>query len=120
MSRQALAAFIFGFFFFISVNAFAADTAKTEPSGSLKIKEFVKDFDVKISRKDLLSVIDTLSQTGKISKADAEKAKKEISAMSDEQFSSATKKAIDQIPSDMTLDDAKDQDKVMEKLKKKP
>lgn len=120
MSRQALAFFIFGVFFFFSVNIYAQSTDKSDPTGSMKIKEFIKDFNVKITRQELLTVIDTLAQSGKISKTEAEKAKKEISAMSDSQFSDVTKKAIDKIPADMTVDDAKDQNKMMKKLQKKP
>ena len=106
MSKRALFAFFCGICFFISVNVFAQTSSKTDDGGSIKIKEFLKEFKVKITKKELLTVIDTLAQAGKISKEDAEQAKKEVSTMSDNKFSSVKEQAINSIPENMTVDEA--------------
>lgn len=121
MKKYSILSFFLVCLVFLSMSAFAQTGEKKDlnavPDGSLKIKEFLKDFDVKISKKELLGMIDTLAQAGKISKADAEKARKEISAMSDDQFDKATKDAINKIPDDLTVEEGKDPQKVLEKVK---
>jgi len=120
MSIRALFAFFFGICVFISVNVFAQSSSQTDGEGSIKIKEFLKEFKVKITKKELLTVIETLNQAGKISKEDAEKAKKEVSSMSDNQFSSLTEKVVDSIPDNMTVDQAKKKLESGGHTKKKP
>ncbi len=121
MKNHSLLSFVLACLVFLSMSAFAQTGEKKDlsavPDGSLKIKEFLRDFDVKISKKELLGMIDTLAQSGKISKVDAEKARKEISAMSDDQFEKATKDAINKIPDDLTVEEGKDPQKVLEKVK---
>ncbi len=121
MKNHSILSFLFACLVFLSMSAFAQVGEKKDisgvPDGSLKIKEFLKDFDIKISKKELLGMIDTLAQTGKITKTDAEKARKEISALSDDQFDKATKDAINKIPDDLTVEEGKDPQKVLEKVK---
>lgn len=122
MKKVTYLSFLFSLLVLFSMSSFAETEAKTATKldGSLKIKEFIKDFDIKISKKELLGMIDTLAKSGKISKNDAEKARKEISAMSDDQFEASTKKALKSIPDNMTIDDAQDSVKAVEKMQSKP
>lgn len=121
MKNHSILSFLLACLVFLTMSAFAqvgeSKDSGIPADGSLKIKEFIKDFDIKISKKELLGMIDTLAQAGKISKSDAEKARKEISAMSDDQFDKATKDAISKIPDDLTVEEGKDPQKVLEKVK---
>ncbi len=115
MSRLALFAFIVGLIFFVSANIYA-DTAKTTTDqGAFQIKEFAKDF--KISKSELLNMIDTLVASGNISKEDAEKAKKEISALTDAELDAKKNEIVKKIPDNMTLDNAKKELKKKSKSK---